>query len=87
MLVTGKIIINLDTTKTTPMKSFLYLLVILCYCVDANSQCNTFFPIKEKVKYHYDFYDKKDKLSLRTTQTLKNVSGAGNDLRCLRHQR
>ena len=81
LLVTGKIIINLNTTKITPMKSLLYSMVILLYCVDANAQCNTFFPIKEKVKYHFDFFDKKDKLSLRTTQTLKNVTGGGNSMK------
>jgi hypothetical protein len=46
----------------------------------AQAQCNDFFPMKEKVKYQYDHFDKKEKLSLRTTQTLKNIKGSGNSM-------
>jgi hypothetical protein len=46
----------------------------------AEAQCNAFFPMKEKVKYQYDHFDKKEKLSLRTTQTFKNIKGSGSSM-------
>jgi hypothetical protein len=55
--------------------------LLLCLLMNlAQAQCNAFFPMKEKVKYQYDHFDKKEKLSLRTTQTFKDVKGSGNSM-------
>jgi len=43
----------------------------------AFSQCHPYFPIKEGVKYTYDFYNAKDKLSSRSTNEFKKVSDTG----------
>jgi hypothetical protein len=60
----------------------LILLVISFYISlnIASAQCNAFFPMTEKVKYQYDHFDNKEKLTLRTTQTMKDVKGTGNSM-------
>jgi hypothetical protein len=63
------------------MKTLLTTFVFALFYTVATAQCNTFFPLKENVKYQYDHYDKKDKLSMRTVQWLKNISGAGNSMK------
>lgn len=63
------------------MKNLLIFAVLISVAIPALSQCNTFFPLREGVKYQYDFYDKKEKLTLRTNQWLKDVSGAGNSMK------
>lgn len=45
------------------------------------AQCNSFYPIKEGIRYEYDHLDKKDKVTLRTVNTFKNVSGSGSDMK------
>jgi len=55
--------------------------LILAGLPGAYAQCNTFFPIRENVKVFYDHFDRKDKLALRTTQKLVNVSGSGNSMK------
>ncbi len=69
------------TSKKNPMKNLLVILACLCAGVTGKAQCNAFFPLKEKIKYQFDHFDKKDKLTLRTTQTLRNVSGTGNSMK------
>jgi len=69
--------------KNPTMKAFLFFLVVFCTSLRANAQCNAFFPLKGKVKYHFDHYDKKDKLVLRRTQTLTNISGSGNAMKAV----
>ena len=63
------------------MKSILTSTLLIAVAMSAFAQCNTFFPLREGVKYQYDLFDKKDKLTMRTVQWLKNVSGAGNSMK------
>lgn len=63
------------------MKRPFLILCMVFPMLSAQAQCNTFFPIKEDVKFQYDHFDKKDKLSLRTIQWLEDVSGAGNSMK------
>ena len=63
------------------MKSLIVSVLLMSLATSAVSQCNTFFPLREGVKYQYDLYDKKDKLSMRMRQWLRNVSGAGNSMK------
>lgn len=44
------------------------------------SQCNAFYQLKENVRYEYDHFDRKEKLSFKMAQTLKNISGSGNNI-------
>jgi len=63
------------------MKLSLSLLLVVCLSIASFGQCNTFFPLKENVRYEYELYDKKEKLSGRMAHTIKNVSGSDNDMR------
>jgi hypothetical protein len=63
------------------MKTLLFTILICLATSVSHAQCNAFFPMKENIKHVYDHYDKKEKLSLRTTQTLKDVSGSGNSMK------
>jgi len=60
--------------KTT-LTVFLVLLSVMTFC-----QCHPYFPIREGVKYTYDFYNAKDKLSSRSTNEFKRVNDAGGKL-------
>lgn len=62
------------------MKNLIIALLFGLSLTTARAQCNAFFPMKEKVKFQYDHFDKKEKLSLRTTQTLKDIKGSGNSM-------
>ena len=58
------------------------ILILLCFSsISLYAQCNTFFPMRENAKVYYDHYDKKDKVTLQTTQKLVNVSGSGNSMK------
>ncbi len=63
------------------MKNLLSFVMLALMTIPAMSQCNEFFPMRENVKVHYDHTDKKDKVTLKTTQMMKNVSGSGNSMR------
>lgn len=63
------------------MKLSLTLLLLICFSMSSFSQCNTFFPLKENVRYEYELYDKKEKLSGRMAHIIKNVSGSDNDMK------
>ena len=39
-----------------------------------------FFPLKENVRYEYELFDKKEKLTSKVAQTLKTVSGSGDNM-------
>lgn len=60
------------------MKTSILTLIFLASTLALKAQCNSFFPMKENVKYQYDHFDKKEKLSLRTIQWFKDVKGSGN---------
>jgi hypothetical protein len=45
------------------------------------AQCNDFYPIKEGVRMEYDHLDKKEKVTVRTINTFKDVSGSGSNLK------
>lgn len=63
------------------MKSFLSIILFFASLSFVQAQCNAFFPIREGVKFSYDYYDKKDKLTLKTVQWMKDVSGSGNSMK------
>jgi hypothetical protein len=63
------------------MKSSLLMLLLTVISTELAAQCNTYFPMRENVKVHYDFYDRKEKLTLRMTQKLINVTGSGNAMK------
>lgn len=62
------------------MKTSILSLLFLVSTLALQAQCNSFFPMKENVKYQYDHFDKKEKLSLRTIQWFKDVQGSGNTM-------
>ncbi len=68
------------------MKLSLTLLLLICFAINAFSQCSTFFPLKENVRYEYELFDKKEKLSGRMAHTIKNVSGSDNDMKATLYQ-
>jgi hypothetical protein len=65
----------------------LFVLTFLILAVHFTfAQCNTFYPIKEGVRYEYNHLDKKDKVTMRTINTFKNVSGSGNNIKATLQQ-
>src|SRR5690606_23402039 len=63
------------------MKSCISILLFFSSLSFVQAQCNAFFPIREGVKFSYDFYDKKDKLTLKSVQWMKDVSGSGSSMK------
>lgn len=62
----------------------LFPFVLLSMLVQlAQGQCNDFYPIKEGARYEYDHQDKKEKVTVRTVNTFKNVSGSGNNMKAI----
>jgi len=59
---------------------YAFVIAILSYQLSA-AQCNAFYPIAEGIRYEYDHFDKKDKITLRTVNTFKDVSGSGSNVR------
>ena len=68
------------------MKVILSIAVILCASSGIFAQCNSFVPFKENVKYEYEMFDKKEKLTFRMSHTLKNVSGSGENMEATMEQ-
>src|SRR5688500_18655119 len=66
--------------KPTYMKTLLSLVLFFLISIAGFSQCNSFYPLKENVRYEYDHFDRKEKLSFRMSQTFKNISGSGNTM-------
>jgi len=62
------------------MKTLLSLVLFFSISIAGFSQCNSFYPLKENVRYEYDHFDRKEKLSFRMSQTFKNISGSGNNM-------
>jgi hypothetical protein len=62
------------------MKTISTLLLTLCFCAEIFAQCNAFYPIKENVKYEYEMYDKKEKLSTKMTHAFKDIKGSGDNM-------
>lgn len=63
------------------MKTNVILILFCFFSINLSAQCNTFFPMRDNVKVYYDHFDKKDKVTLQTTQKLMNVSGSGNSMK------
>ena len=63
------------------MKKLLLTLFNLFLVFSIYAQCNEFYPITENVRYEYDHFDRKEKLTLKTVNTFKNVSGTGNNIK------
>ncbi len=62
------------------MKTVFTLILSVCFSLEVLAQCNSFFPIKENVRYEYDMYDKKEKLTTRLAHSFKNVKGSGENM-------
>ncbi|HEX6223669.1 MAG TPA: hypothetical protein VFZ52_04635, partial [Chryseolinea sp.] len=62
------------------MKVLLTIALLLFIWVENLAQCNSFFPLKENVRYEYELFDKKEKLTSKVAQTLKTVSGSGDNM-------
>jgi hypothetical protein len=62
------------------MKTLFTFLFSVCFCLQVLAQCNSFFPLKENVRYEYEIYDKKEKPSVRMTHTFKNITGSGENM-------
>jgi hypothetical protein len=63
------------------MKKIAMMFLFLCAFNFAGAQCNDFYPIKEGLRYEYDHFDKKEKVTMHTVSTFKNVSGSGDNLK------
>jgi len=61
-------------------KLWIFTLMILTF-KDSFSQCNAYYPVKEGIRYEYDHFDRKDKLTVRTINTFRNVSGTGSNIK------
>jgi hypothetical protein len=62
------------------MKIICTLLLVISFVSNSLSQCNTFFPLKENVRYEYELFDKKEKMTARMSHTMKNISGSGENM-------
>jgi hypothetical protein len=65
------------------MKKQLLTFILIFVGAIAFAQCNLFYPLKDNVRYEYDHFDRKDKLTLKTTNTFKNVTGSGNNMKAI----
>lgn len=64
------------------MKRIFLFIFILSFSGAARGQaCNPFYSIQEGVKYTYELFNAKGKLSSRNVNEFKNVSGSGNQLK------
>lgn len=61
-------------------KVFLITFLALISSPVVFAQCNAFYPLKSEVRYEYDHYDKKEKLTLQSANTFKNVSGSESNM-------
>lgn len=59
------------------------LFIFSCLAQMVYAQCNEFYPIKENVRYEYDHFDRKEKLTVRTVNTFKNISGSGSNMKAI----
>ena len=62
------------------MKALLPPILFVCISATCFGQCNSFYPLKENVRYEYDHFDRKEKLSLRMSQTVRNITGSGTNM-------
>ena len=70
----------LVTIKFHPMKALLTIALVSIFSFKTLGQCNSFFPLKENVRYEYEMFDKKEKMTFKMSHTLKNVSGSGDNM-------
>ena len=62
------------------MKIFLSILFCVIFSGSVYPQCNPFFPLQENVRYEYEMYDKKEKVTMRMSHTFRNISGSGDNM-------
>lgn len=62
------------------MKCTLLAGLVILVSFETNAQCNSFFPLKENVRYAYEMYDRKEKMTMKVSHTLKDVSGSGENM-------
>lgn len=63
------------------MKLIFAAFLSICLSFQIYAQCNSFFPLKENVRYEYEMFDKKEKMTARMTHTMKNISGSGGTMK------
>ena len=66
--------------KSNAMKAILTIALASFASFEILAQCNSFFPLIENTRYEYEMFDKKDKMTVKMTYTLKNVSGSGDNM-------
>src|SRR5688572_18571555 len=62
------------------MKLILTIVLASLLSFETFAQCNSFFPLKENVRYEYEMFDKKEKMTFKMSHVLKNVSGSGDNM-------
>ena len=62
------------------MKALLTIALASLVSFEILAQCNSFFPLKENIRYEYEMFDKKEKMTFKMSHTLKNVSGSGDNM-------
>lgn len=62
------------------MKALLTIVLATLVSFKVFAQCNAFFPLKENTHHEYELFDKKEKLTVKMTYTLKNVKGSGDNM-------
>jgi hypothetical protein len=62
------------------MKTLFTMALVAMVSFKTLGQCNSFFPLKENVRYEYEMFDKKEKMTFKMSHTLKNVSGSGDNM-------
>ena len=62
------------------MKFHLSACLAICFIADLSAQCNDFFPLKENVRYEYEAFDRKEKMTFRMAHTFINISGSGDNM-------
>ena len=67
-------------SKPGIMKILLAVALASAISFQLLAQCNAFFPLKENVRYEYEMFDKKEKMTFKMSHTLKNVSGSENNM-------
>jgi hypothetical protein len=63
------------------MRTLFTAFLSLCFSFQIYAQCNSFFPLKENVRYEYEMFDKKEKMTARMTHTMKNISGSEDNMK------
>jgi hypothetical protein len=62
------------------MKALLTTLLLICISGVVMAQCSPFYLMKENVRYEYEMFDKKEKMTFKMAHTFKNITTNGDDV-------